>query len=255
MKVLIIGSGLVGTALARAFSMTSDIDVFLYNRTAEAARKIANELTIDHVKELAQTPEVDLVILAVSDLSIQEIILPDQLMRAMIVHTSGAQSIQLLEKHPRHGLFYPLDSFGYEGDHLLKDTPILIDANSSTDLKFIRGIASKLSGSVYHIQESDRQNVHLAAVFTNNFVNALLNVSHEIITNNKIPEDILNKLLATTVLKAQQIGPQQSQTGPARRGDLNTIKAHLALLKDDRLQQIYRELSKLINPELKDQMK
>jgi hypothetical protein len=54
------------------------------------------------------------------------------------------------------------------------------------------------------------------------------------------------------ITQLQQVSPAQTQSGPAKRGDLETLQKHLNLLDDDlELQEIYKLLSKRINPELK----
>jgi predicted short-subunit dehydrogenase-like oxidoreductase (DUF2520 family) len=80
--------------------------------------------------------------------------------------------------------------------------------------------------------------VHLAAVYANNFTNALYSISESMLSKKSIPFKILNSLILNTAEKAIQNGPLSSQTGPARRNDLSTIKKHLLLLKDNKEEAI-----------------
>jgi predicted short-subunit dehydrogenase-like oxidoreductase (DUF2520 family) len=92
-----------------------------------------------------------------------------------------------------------------------------------------------------------RKQIHLAAVFANNFTNALYGISESLLETQKIPFKILNSIIRTTAEKAIQKGPIASQTGPARRNDLSTIKKHLALLKDNNKEKkIYIALTSYI---------
>ena len=51
--------------------------------------------------------------------------------------------------------------------------------------------------------------------------------------------------------RALQDSPARMQTGPAMRGDVDTVRRHLNLLeKHPEWQEIYRELSENINPDL-----
>jgi predicted short-subunit dehydrogenase-like oxidoreductase (DUF2520 family) len=53
-------------------------------------------------------------------------------------------------------------------------------------------------------------------------------------------------LIAETANKVRLLSPADAQTGPAKRHDTNTIEAHLAFLKDENLQNIYKILTQSI---------
>jgi hypothetical protein len=62
-----------------------------------------------------------------------------------------------------------------------------------------------------------------------------------------VPFGILYPLIAETVGKAQDIGPEGSQTGPAVRLDRGTIERHIDLLSfSPELQNLYREITESI---------
>lgn len=62
---------------------------------------------------------------------------------------------------------------------------------------------------------------------------------------------VLYPLLNETVEKLMTLRGAQVQTGPAIRGDVNSIHAHLRLLADNpALAALYRQLSLSINPAL-----
>ena len=59
-------------------------------------------------------------------------------------------------------------------------------------------------------------------------------------------------LMEETLAKALQDSPARMQTGPAMRGDAETVRRHLNLLANNpEWREIYRELSENINPDLK----
>ena len=72
--------------------------------------------------------------------------------------------------------------------------------------------------------------LHLAAVFVCNFTNHMLTQGKQIADKAGFPFEIFNPLLQETISKAMDIGPENSQTGPAVRNDQNTIEKHLELL-------------------------
>ena len=72
--------------------------------------------------------------------------------------------------------------------------------------------------------------LHLAAVFVNNFTNHMLVQGREIALKAGFSFEILSPLIQETIAKALELGPENSQTGPAVRNDKNTIEKHLELL-------------------------
>jgi hypothetical protein len=51
------------------------------------------------------------------------------------------------------------------------------------------------------------------------------------------------------ITKSLSIGPENAQTGPARRGDLETLDRHMDFLKDD---ETVSELYKIISQDIVD---
>jgi predicted short-subunit dehydrogenase-like oxidoreductase (DUF2520 family) len=80
--------------------------------------------------------------------------------------------------------------------------------------------------------ESDRKQLHLAAVFVNNFVNELYQIGAEILTEKRLPFELLLPLIQETAAKVQGHDPAEMQTGPALRGDRATIERHLDMLEE-----------------------
>ena len=63
----------------------------------------------------------------------------------------------------------------------------------------------------------------------------------------EVPFDLLKPLILETVNKAIELGPENSQTGPAVRNDLYTIEKHLELLSfSPELKLIYESITKSI---------
>jgi predicted short-subunit dehydrogenase-like oxidoreductase (DUF2520 family) len=53
-------------------------------------------------------------------------------------------------------------------------------------------------------------------------------------------------LIAETLNKSLDIGSEQAQTGPAVRGDLETLDKHMAFLEESGFQEVYRLLTEKI---------
>ena len=74
----------------------------------------------------------------------------------------------------------------------------------------------------------------------------------KILEEKDLPFELLHPLMEETLAKALQDSPARMQTGPAMRGDAETVRRHLNLLANNpEWREIYRELSENINPDLK----
>ncbi len=80
-----------------------------------------------------------------------------------------------------------------------------------------------------------------------NFTNALLHQANQVLQQAGSDLDMLAPLMAETLQKSFTLGPQQAQTGPAVRGDLQVLETHLEMLAGKpQLQETYRLLSQYI---------
>jgi predicted short-subunit dehydrogenase-like oxidoreductase (DUF2520 family) len=108
-------------------------------------------------------------------------------------------------------------------------------------------LAKSISKHVAFVDSPTRKKLHLAAVFANNFVNHLMGMSSEILEDTNLDLSLLKPLLEETISKSFTLGPKEAQTGPAKRGDIETIDAHLRMLEDQpQLAALYEMISKQI---------
>ena len=91
-----------------------------------------------------------------------------------------------------------------------------------------------------------RKRFHLAAVFACNFVNHLWSIADEILKDGGYDLSILEPLMRVTLENATKYGPDNVQTGPAKRGDTHIIKSQIESLDDDEKRNIYKVLTEAI---------
>jgi len=106
-------------------------------------------------------------------------------------------------------------------------------------------LANSISKNVFIIDSEQRKQLHIAAVFTNNFVNHLYKIGFDICKEHNIPFETLHPLILETAQKIVHTNPVNIQTGPARRNDLKTIDTHLKLLAGEQ-KEIYQLLTQSI---------
>lgn len=244
-KVSVIGSGNVAHHIIKALSINENVDLIeVYARNTNS---LFNLLPIDKVvSDINLLKDADLYIIAVSDCAIAEISDNFNLSNQLVVHTSGSFGIDDLNSKNRKGVFYPLQTFSKSKSVDFKTVPICIEAQNKDDLELISKVAHSISDKVYNIDSSQRKAMHVAAVFVSNFVNHLYQIGSDICVEKQIPFDILLPLIQETAQKIAVMTPQMAQTGPAKRGDLDTINGHLTYLSDKNNKEIYSILTQSI---------
>jgi predicted short-subunit dehydrogenase-like oxidoreductase (DUF2520 family) len=240
-----IGSGHVATHLAKAFFACGYTVIDICSRTPEHAQQLAAQVNAQAAHNIAALRPADVYLLAVDDQSIPQVVQQLQAARSLVLHTAGSVGMQVLQKFPNHGVLYPLQTLSREREVDLRAVPFFIEANIQKNYNIVHHLAESLSNSVQEIDSESRARLHLAAVFANNFVNSLLGVSRDI-AGDKFAH--LQPLVYETVKKAFAANhPADVQTGPARRGDENSIKKQLESLSlHPEWQTLYRLLTENI---------
>ena len=164
----------------------------------------------------------------------------------MVVHTSGGIPVNAISNHDRRGVFYPLQTFSSERAVDFGKVPICIEAKDPKDLKLLHHLASSMSTMVYEIDSDQRKQLHLAAVFANNFTNHMYVLAQQICEENDLPFDMLKPLILETAQKIELESPLLMQTGPAIRHDVSVLQLHAELLGDGTRGAIYELISKSI---------
>lgn len=130
--------------------------------------------------------------------------------------------------------------------------PFCVDAKLESDLLFLKKVAKTIGNLVYQVNDEQRANLHVAAVFANNFANHCFAIAEKILDEKDLPFELLHPLMEETLAKALRESPAKMQTGPAIRGDIDTLHRHLNQLKEHPdWKELYEKLSLSIDPELK----
>jgi len=250
--VSFIGSGNLAWHLAPAFDNAGFVVKEVYSRNTRHAESLTGRLYQAEVKATLDfsTSPSSIFIVAVNDGNIneiaREIILPDE---AVLAHTSGSVPLTDLQfaATPNIGVFYPLQTFTKNKKVDFRQTPIFIESTSQETEMILTTLAKAISHQVRRIGSEERKALHVAAVFASNFTNHMLTISNAIMQQNSLEYDWLKPLISETVNKSLQLGAKEAQTGPAMRGDLETLEKHLIFLKDDpSVAEIYKIISQHI---------
>ncbi|MFI8379707.1 Rossmann-like and DUF2520 domain-containing protein [Leeuwenhoekiella sp. NPDC079379] len=241
----IIGTGNVAFHLAHAFSTAQGINLqFVAGRNQKSLvdfKEFASTTTT-----LTKTHKSDVIIIAVSDVVISEICNELEGIDSLIVHTSGSTSIEVLNTLKRYGVFYPLQTFTKSKKLNYSKIPFCIEVKLEGDLSILKSLSESLNAESYAVNSTERAALHLAAVFSNNFSNHILTEAKQLCYDNGVSFNLLKPLLEETIEKAFALGPENSQTGPAKRGDTITIDKQLSALTRTGQRAIYNTLTQSI---------
>lgn len=248
-KVVIIGSGNVAQHLIVAFqnfqSLGTEIElVQVYSRQVGSVSHLMDSENITN--DLNTLAEADVYIIAVSDDLIAKISSKLPFKNRLVVHTSGSVALNALDENNRKGVFYPLQSFTKNKEIDFKTIPICLESENATDYQLLDKVAKTITEKVFAINSEQRKAIHVAAVFVNNFTNHLYQIAQEICQENQVPFEILKPLITETATKIMILSPEEAQTGPAKRNDTATIKAHEVFLSKENHLNIYKTLTQSI---------
>lgn len=252
--ITIIGPGNVGTAFLRAVS-----------DNGYKVRSVFSRKSAAHLK--TQFPEIffgeglpdknnigEMVFIAVSDDAISDVARrisksDESLSGKKFVHFSGAFSSEILfplkEKGAATASFHPIKSITAETKDL---SNIWFDMDGDEELlNELEILAEDLGSETLRINPEHKTLLHASAVFASNYLVVLTKMMTELTEEAGIPEkDALQAFLPLingTVSNLEQLGVENSLTGPILRGDVETIKQHLESLKKfPELHSVYKKL-------------
>ena len=243
--VVIVGTGNVAQNLYWAFKEEPQVVIKqVVGRTQSHLSFVAQ--TVGITTDFSKIEKADVYILAVSDDAISTVSKQLRIKDGLVVHTSGATNINSLDDHKRAGVFYPLQTFTQGKIIPFTSIPIVVEATSEEDYRLLEKLAKLLSNTVVRIASEQRQKLHVAAVFANNFSNYMYTLAAEVCADHDLDFELLKPLIAETSAKLKELSPIMAQTGPAKRGDQQTLHHHLTLLKDKQQREIYTLLSNAI---------
>lgn len=249
-RVVIAGAGNVASHLAEALGRSPLCELAaIASRSRANAEALAGRVGAEacaYAELCSYKPDV--IIVSVADRAMSEVV--EQIGYAgdsvLALHTSGTLDKNiLLPVSSRTGIFYPFQTFTKGFDVNMAEVPIFTETALRADAAVAEALARSISGHVHSSDEERRRHLHIAGVFTSNFVNVLLGVVEEELAAAGYPAEVAVPLLRQTVEKASAIGAFAAQTGPAVRGDVAVMKSQEATLPEE-YRAVYRALSELI---------
>jgi predicted short-subunit dehydrogenase-like oxidoreductase (DUF2520 family) len=244
MKIGFIGAGTVGTALAILLSQKGYEFIGASRRhresTGRAGRSVSNLRLLDSNQEVADIAE--LVFITTPDVAIGEVAAAVRWRSGqMVVHCSGADSIDILEPARKAGAmvggFHPLQTFAGIEQAIanIPGSTFALEAEEPL-LTTLKDMAAALGGRWIKLTAGDKVAYHAAAVFACNYLVTLVKMATDLWKTFDIPADqaipALLPLIRGTLNNIENIGIPQCLTGPIARGDTITVNKHLKTLRE-----------------------
>lgn len=255
-SVSLIGPGRLGIALAMALESAGYQIVSLVGRNRQKLRKTAKLLDVSCqllvAKELEKGRLGDLIIVSVPDDQIATVARDLARIKGnrhpTVLHTSGALSSKVfasLAANWHTGSIHPLASVSdpVAGAEALRNAYWCIEGDAKAT-RLARRIVRDLGARAFSIDAKDKPVYHAAAVMSSGNVVSVFDVALDMLKScglsRREAQKILLPLLESTALNLSRADPREAITGTFARGDLETVKLHLAALSQKGLEEALR---------------
>ncbi|MDR0384625.1 MAG: DUF2520 domain-containing protein [Prevotellaceae bacterium] len=249
----VIGAGNLAASVVPALKRSGVEITRIYSRTYKHAAALADRVNAHAVCSIPELGAAGFYLLSVTDNCIGEtaaLLGKTAEKDSIVIHTSGSADISVLKPYfTNYGALYPFQTFSAVKPVTdFSSVPVFVEAASDAVLVKLKKLAEGISEKVSVLDSEKRMGLHIAGVFSCNFVNSLLSCAFDICNEFGIAPRDLKNLVDTTVEKAfNSDNPSKVQTGPAVRKDTVTVEKHLRFLQaNPELQKVYAVISEYI---------
>ena len=254
-RTTIIGLGRLGQALARSLPAAGFPIHSLFTRNGS---RLSDEFAITGSFPEQKQQLGRLVFLTVPDQAIAEVaqrlaMLDTNFSDHTFIHCSGSEPAERLAELGRLkaaiAAFHPVQTFtAHSGPEDFHNIYFSMQGNPDA-FRDLKQIAGQLGARSFEVDNDQKTSLHAAAAMASNYLVTLLSTAAETGAGGGLPESqvkqVLLPLMHTTLRNLQNYPIRDALTGPVRRGDVETVKSHLALLKEQpHLLEVYRVLGR-----------
>ncbi len=211
----IIGPGRAGTSLAAALGATGQFT--------------SAGLLGRHHPVSGAADGVDVLVIATPDDEVARVAAAvSPVPSTVVIHLSGSLGLDVLATHPRRGSLHPLVPLPNPevGAARLRSGVTFAVAGDPVTGRMARA----LGGRAVSVSDGQRTAYHAAAAIAANHLVALIGQVERVAATAGIPLDAFAGLLRAATDDALDLGPRQALTGPAARGDWETVERHRQVL-------------------------
>ncbi len=172
---------------------------------------------------------VDLLVIATPDDQVARVAsLVAPVATTVVIHLSGSLGLEVLSPHPRRGSLHPLVPLPTPtvGAERLRSGVTFAVAGDPVTEK----MAGALGGRPVRVEDDRRTAYHAAAAVAANHLVALVGQVERVAATAGLPLDAFAGLMRAAMDDALSLGPRHALTGPAARGDWETVEGHRRVL-------------------------
>ena len=149
---------------------------------------------------------------------------------AVLIHFSGAKTLDVLEPHRRRASVHPLVSLPdpETGAQRLRAGATFAVAGNP----LAADLVATLKGKAIEVPEEHRTLYHAAAAIAANHLVTVCAQVERIADHIGVPVDLYWELMDSTMGNVIRVGPDRALTGPAARGDTKTVESHVRALTE-----------------------
>ncbi len=243
-SITLIGAGNLATALAMALRQVGySLDEIVSRPSSLArARRLARRVQAHAVTSSNAQLSADIIWFCVNDDAIRtsaEEYAPAVSWKGKIgLHSSGALASDELRPLKQRGAAvasaHPMMTFVAGKTASMSGVAFALEGDAAA-VKAARKIAEDLGGHPFQIRKENKVLYHAIGAFCSPLVIALLTLGEKVARQAKVPQAelrrVMQPILQRTIENYVNNGAPASFSGPIRRGDVETIRKHLAALK------------------------
>ena len=240
----VIGAGRLGTSVAVALQRADYRVVAVSSRSASSAESFAESVPgcapVSSSQDVADI--ADAVFITTPAASIEPVVsVVSWRSGQVVIHCSGARPVSDLvsayESGARTGGLHPLQTFPTsDSADLISGASAAVGSDDPVLLEWLQSVVYRLEAKPFTIQDKHRATYHASAVMACGLVASLMGLAAEVWSEMGISRAdalaALKPLTAATVEAVGREGLPEAITGPAVRGDVETISMHLEAMKN-----------------------
>jgi predicted short-subunit dehydrogenase-like oxidoreductase (DUF2520 family) len=247
-NIIIIGAGKIAHSIVPVLQKSGFNVASVISRKLDSAKTLADKFSIKYFSDNLQDfhAQNGIVFLCVPDTEIK--ITAKRLSKLNInfskfifVHLSGALDISCLDslkkKNGHIASLHIMQTFPSKKSVPVKGCYAAVETNSSAVEKILFELAKSILLRPFALKSSAKAFYHIAGVFASNFlVGNFFNAetAFKKTGNNDIDFiELIYPIVFSTLTNIKNSGTANALSGPIERGDIDTIKKHLAVLREN----------------------
>jgi predicted short-subunit dehydrogenase-like oxidoreductase (DUF2520 family) len=241
-RIAIVGAGNLGSALAISLQRAGFvIDAVVGRAGSMASRNLSMRIGARALASL-ENSQADLIWFCLPDSKIaraaEQCAAKFRWKGRVALHSSGALTSEVLSPLRKRGAsvasLHPLMTFVRNSRPSFEGVPFAIEGDRAA-VRVARQIVSHLGGTSYGIRKEDKAAYHAWGTFASPLLTALLATTERVAqlaeVNSKEAVRRMIPILRQTLTNYESFGGAEGFSGPLIRGDVETVKRHLRVLR------------------------